>query len=134
MMRIEVNFPGNKKVDAKFRKFIVQTDQSVSGGGEETAPSPFELFLASLATCAGIYANEFCAKRGINPEKLKIFQEAKWDREKGLLSNVTLKVKVPGDFPEKYNDALIRAVGLCTVKRVIQDPPEFKIIVTSQSD
>ena len=133
MMRIEVDFPGNKKVNAKFRNFIVNTDQPIASGGENTAPSPFELFLASLATCAGIYANEFCVKRGINLEKLKIIQEVERSRGNGLLSNVTLNVEVPGDFPEKYKDALIRTVSLCTVKRVIQDPPEFNVTVTSNS-
>ncbi len=49
----KVTFPGGVKVDTTFREFTIRTDQPVRDGGENTAPSPFILFLASLATCAG---------------------------------------------------------------------------------
>jgi len=53
-----ISFGGGKKVNADYRGFTIQTDQSVNGGGEESAPEPFALFLASIGTCAGIYV--FC--------------------------------------------------------------------------
>ena len=54
-MEIEVSFPGGKRVDATFGGFTIRTDQPVSAGGQGSAPEPSALFLASLATCAGIY-------------------------------------------------------------------------------
>jgi ribosomal protein S12 methylthiotransferase accessory factor len=33
----------------------VTTDQPVDERGTDTAPTPFDIFLASLATCAGAY-------------------------------------------------------------------------------
>src|SRR5690242_6208835 len=55
MNDIEVSFPGGKRVDARVGSFVVHTDQPADQGGEGGAVSPFDLFLASLATCAGIY-------------------------------------------------------------------------------
>ncbi len=55
MDEFEVFFPGGKKVAANYRGFTIETDQPLQGGGDNTAASPFELFLASLATCAGFY-------------------------------------------------------------------------------
>ena len=72
---IMVTFPGGKRVDAQVGNFVIATDQPVSGGGGEAAPAPFDLFLASIATCAGIYALGFCQARGLPTEGLVLEQE-----------------------------------------------------------
>ena len=59
---IQITLPGGRRVDAQVRGHIVHTDQPVTNGGEDAAPSPFELFLASIGTCAGIFVQGFCAK------------------------------------------------------------------------
>ena len=50
---INVTFPGGRKVIAQAGDQLIATDQPIEDGGQGTAPSPFMLFLASLATCAG---------------------------------------------------------------------------------
>ena len=60
-----VGFPGGKRVDASYGGFEIRTDQCVDSGGEGSAPEPYDYFLASLATCAGIYVLGFCQKRDI---------------------------------------------------------------------
>ena len=64
-MDMTATFPGNKRVDAQYKGFIIRTDQSAANGGDSSAPAPFDLFLASIATCAGIYVLEFCQHRSI---------------------------------------------------------------------
>ena len=66
VMAMEISFPGGKKVDAFFQGFTIKTDQSEKDGGEGSAPTPSFLFLASLGTCAGIFALNFCQKRKID--------------------------------------------------------------------
>jgi ribosomal protein S12 methylthiotransferase accessory factor len=66
-MDMEIYFPGGKRVYADYHGFTIQTDQSPESGGESSAPAPFELFLASIGTCAGIYALSFMQQRGIDP-------------------------------------------------------------------
>jgi len=63
--RLEVSFPGGKRVDVRIRDFEIATDQPVKSGGEASAPQPFDLFLASMAACAGFYALNFCQSRTI---------------------------------------------------------------------
>jgi putative redox protein len=65
-MEMEVTFPGGVAVDASFGGFTVHTDQPTDSGGGNAAPSPFSLFFASLATCAGFYALRFCQVRQID--------------------------------------------------------------------
>jgi hypothetical protein len=60
MMRMEIVFPGSRKIAAKFRDFEVMTDQTLYQGGDNTAPARFKLFLVSLGTYVGIFIKSFC--------------------------------------------------------------------------
>ena len=71
-MAINVYFEGGKKVNAVIHDFTVKTDQPVRAGGENTAPAPFSLFLASLATCAGFYVKAFCDQRNIPADDITL--------------------------------------------------------------
>lgn len=125
-MDIKVRFAGQKRVDAIFGDRVVRTDQSALHGGEGSAPEPFQLFLASLATCAGVYVLGFCQARQIPTEGIELTQSHDFD-ESGRLARVTMSISVPAAFPEKYVPALERVAAKCTVKRVIQDAPDFVI-------
>jgi uncharacterized OsmC-like protein len=129
MKDIAVTFPGGKRVDAHFDGRTVQTDQSVKNGGEGSAPEPFDLFIVSMATCAGIYALEFCNARKLNTEGLGIRLQAHFDSEKKLFTPIRIEVTCPKDFPEKLKSAILRAVDLCTVKKHITTPPEFEVVL-----
>jgi len=126
-MELEIFFAGNKKVNAKFKEFIVKTDQPVNGGGNGDDPSPFELFLASLGTCAGIFVKSFCDQRNLPTDNIKIIEHVETDPVKHSVSKIGLEIILPVDFPEKYKNAVISAADLCSVKRLIQNPPEFDV-------
>jgi len=126
MARIEVKFPGNKKVNAIINNFEIKTDQPIAAGGDGTAPAPYDLFLASLATCAGIFAISFFQTRNLNTDGFEMYMDVSWDKEKHKLGKISINMKIPKDFPEKYIPALKNAVELCSVKRTIMDPPEFE--------
>ncbi|MCP6623421.1 OsmC family protein, partial [Klebsiella pneumoniae] len=69
-----VTFPGGKKVNAELGGMVIPTDQPVESGGEGTAPSPYDYFLASIGTCAGFYVLAFCQQRGIATENISLRQ------------------------------------------------------------
>ncbi len=127
-MDMKITFPGGKKVNADYKGFTINTDQSVNGGGEESAPEPFDLFLASLGTCAGIYVLGFCQKRNLNTEGLALTQSFHFNQEKRLVDEVNIKIHLPNMFPEKYKSALIKVAQLCTVKKHLESPPNFNVI------
>lgn len=125
-MDIDISFPGGKKVAAAFNGFTVDTDQPVEQGGGGTAPDPFELFFASIATCVGYYAMNFCMERDIPIGDLVVKMRTERDEEKKMVTKIVFDITLPADFPAKYQAALIRSVGLCTVKKHLQNPPEFE--------
>jgi ribosomal protein S12 methylthiotransferase accessory factor len=126
-MMITIDFPGGSKVDAHFDGFTVKTDQPSGSGGEGTAPTPFAMFLASIGTCAGIYALGFCRQRGLATDGLQIIQSAESNPATGMIELVDLDIELPRNFPEKYREAIIHAVELCAVKKHINQPPRFEI-------
>jgi putative redox protein len=122
-----VTLPGGKRVDARIGNHVVGTDQPVSNGGEDSAPSPFQLFLAAIGTCAGIYVAGFCQKRGLPTEGIRLRQRNHLDPETGVLSRVEIDIEVPPGFPEKYLEALVRVADQCAVKKAIQAQPVFDV-------
>lgn len=127
-MEMKIRFPGNKQVAADFDGFTVLTDQPKDAGGDGAAPAPFDLFLASIGTCAGIFVLSFCRKRGLPTDGLEIVQTMDWNEEKHLVSKITLTIRPPDGFPEKYLDSLAAAAKLCTVKRHLAEPPLFEVV------
>jgi ribosomal protein S12 methylthiotransferase accessory factor len=119
-----VTFAGGKRIAVSYDKFEIMTDQSVKYGGEASAPEPYDLFLASLATCAGVYVLGFCDKRGISSDGIRLLQS--WQRDsKGKVVQIKLDIQVPASFPDKYHSALIRAASQCAVKKTLESPPEI---------
>ena len=127
---MEITFDGGKVITAHSHGHIIKTDQPVISGGQNTAPSPFELFLASIGTCAGIYVKSFCDNRKIPTDNIKIIQTSEYDEETGLPVNIKLDIKLPAEFPEKYKDAVISVAELCKVKKTIAAQPVFEIIAS----
>ncbi len=128
---MEITFEGGKVVTAHTHGHSIKTDQPVDNGGTNSAPSPFEIYLASIGTCAGIYVKSFCDNRQIPTGGIKIMQRTEYSKETGLPVNITLDIKVPSDFPEKYKASLIHVAELCKVKKSIANPPVFEIVTSS---
>lgn len=121
MNEMKITFPGGKKVNALWHGFEIATDQ------EGAAPTPFDLFLASLGTCAGIFALGFIQSRGLSSEGLGITASFERDPATHLLTRAVLKITLPKGFPEKYKGAVIKAAEQCLVKRTIDNPPKFEV-------
>lgn len=126
MSDMKITFPGNKKVSAQWHGFEIATDQPAPSG-EGSAPTPFDLFLASLGTCAGIFALGFVQSRGLSSEGLGIAVSFEVNPETHLLAKAVMKITPPKDFPAKYLPALIKSAEQCLVKRTMDNPPAFEI-------
>jgi putative redox protein len=122
-MELMIDFPGGARVDAHFGDFTIQTDQPP----EASAPTPFAIFLASIGTCAGIYVLEFCQRRGLPVEGIRILERVTRDPATGMVGKIDIEIQVPPNFPEKYLPALINSAELCTVKKHLENPPKIEV-------
>lgn len=124
---MEITFDGGKVITAHVDGHVITTDQPADNGGTGSAPAPFDLYLAAIGTCAGIYVKSFCDNRKIPADKIKIVQTTEYDRETGLPTDISLEIKLPPDFPIKYRESVVNVAGLCKVKKSIMSPPVFRI-------
>jgi len=120
-----VTFSGGRKVTAHYDGFDIATDQGVDSGGEGTAPEPFDLFLASLATCAAYYVMKFCEGRSIPTEGINVHQSWERNEEERRIERINIRIQVPPDFPGKYLKPLVRAADTCSVKKTLLNSPEI---------
>jgi putative redox protein len=126
-MEMTVSFPGDLRVDADYKGFTVRTDQPVASGGDGSAPAPFDLFMVSLGTRAGIFMLSFMKQRGIPAEEAGLTMTSEVSPASHLVSRIGFELHLPAEFPEKYVQAVVRAAEQCSVKRHLHQPPEFTV-------
>jgi ribosomal protein S12 methylthiotransferase accessory factor len=124
---MKISFPGGLRVDAEYRGFVIKTDQPAYSGGDGSAPAPFDMFLASIATCAGYYVLAFCNKREIPTEKAAVVMKTRRNPETKRIEKILIEIQLSPEFPEKYKKAVIKAVDSCSVKAHILNPPIFEV-------
>lgn len=122
---MKIRLRDGKKVEAQIREFTIQTDQPVKADGDNVAPNPFELFLASIGTCSGYYILAFCRKREIATEEIELTMDLERNEETHLITRISIAVRFPEDFPEQYVGACLKSAEQCTVKKHLQNPPEI---------
>ena len=129
---MEIIFPGGKKVDAKYKGFTIKTDQPKQEGGDGSAPEPFSFFISSIGTCTGIYVLSFCQERKIPTDDLKMILRSVKNEKTKMIDKIFIEIQAPKTFPDNYIKAVIKAAGLCTVKKHLKKPPKIEISMKKQ--
>lgn len=133
-MEIKVNFLDNLRLEAKFDDFTVITDQPIRYKGDGSAPSPFDYFLASSALCAAYFVKVYCVARDISTDGIRLSQNNIIDPENRYNQIFQIQVELPESISDKNRTGILRAIDRCTVKKVIQTDPEFKIETVENLD
>ncbi len=126
-MEIKVNFLDKLRLEAKFDDFTVVTDQPVRYKGDGSAPSPFDYFLVSSALCAGYFAKLYCDTRNISTENIHLSQTNIVDPENRYKQRFNIQVELPPDISESDRRGILRSIERCSVKRVVEECPDFFI-------
>ena len=126
-MEITVNFLENLRLEAKFDDFAVITDQPIRYKGDGSAPSPFDYFLASSALCAAYFVRVYCLARKIPTDDIRISQNNIIDPENRYQQTFQIDVELPESISDRDREGILRSIDRCTVKKVVQQGPDFKI-------
>lgn len=133
-MEIKVNFLDNLRLEAKFDDFTVVADQPIRYKGDGSAPSPFDYFLASSALCAAYFVKVYCKARDIPTEDIRLSQNNIVDPENRYNQIFQIQVELPEYISDKDRQGILRSIDRCTVKKVVQEGPEFKIETVEDLD
>lgn len=126
-MEIKVNFLENLRLEAKFDDFSVIADQPIRYKGDGSAPGPFDYFLASSAMCAAYFVKVYCNSRDIPTDNIRLSQNNIVDPEDRYNQIFQIQVELPDSISEKDKKGILRSIDRCTVKKVVQKGPEFKV-------
>ena len=126
-MEIKVNFLDKLRLEAKFDDFTVIADQPIRYKGDGSAPGPFDYFLASSALCAAYFVKLYCDTRKISTEHIRLSQNNIIDPENRYQQIFKIQVQLPPDISEVDRRGILNAIERCTVKKVVQEGPEFVI-------
>jgi len=130
-MRVEVSFPSPTRIKASSKDLTVEVGPPPDRGGDPGAYGPFDLLLCSLATCTGFQVADFLQQRGFATAGAGVHIEAERSEETHLLKTISIQINVPPDFPAKYNDAIVRAAGLCFIKQQLGQRPDITTLVVA---
>jgi ribosomal protein S12 methylthiotransferase accessory factor len=134
-MEINVNYLDNLRIEAKFDEFTVIADQPIRYKGDGSAPGPFDYFLASSALCAAYFVKVYCNARDIPTDNIRLSQNNIVDPEDRYNQIFQIQVELPDNISDKDRKGIVRSIDRCTVKKVVQSGPEFKVdLVNSLED
>ena len=126
-MEIKVNFLDKLRLEAKFDDFTVIADQPIRYKGDGSAPGPFDYFLASSALCAAYFVKLYCNTRNIPTENIRLSQNNIVDPDNRYKQIFKIQVELPEDISDKDRQGILRSIERCTVKKVVQEGPDFVI-------
>jgi uncharacterized OsmC-like protein len=117
---------GGDRLLMTVRGHALYSDQPVEGGGEDTAPTPTEIFLAGLAGCIAFYAGRFLRRNGLTTEGLAVMCQYAWAENPHRVGEINLNVEAPGLTPEK-REAFLRVIEHCTLHNTLLRPPDVRL-------
>lgn len=125
-MELKVTLEGGKKVSTHIGNHLIMTDQPEKNGGSNSAPAPYDLFLASIATCAGFYIQSYCESKNIDSNGIDLTLTVTRD-EKEAINGFVTKIHLPEHIPEKLHNVIKKVAAQCAVKKTIMKNPQFVV-------
>ncbi len=116
--------------EIRVRGHRLTVDQPIDAGGADKAPTPTELFAASLAACVAFYAGRYLDRHGLARTGLQVHADfdLATDRPARVVA-IRIRVSPPQGFPAERIAALSAVAGHCTVHNTLTNPPEVTVTV-----
>jgi putative redox protein len=121
---MEARFVAGEAYEVTVRGHRLVVDQPADAGGQDSAPTPTELFVASLASCVAFYAGRFLTRHGYSREGLAV--SVGYEMATGRparVRSIRLMVRVPAGLPPQRWAALRAVASHCTVHNSLASPP-----------
>lgn len=111
------------------RDHLLHVDQPVDAGGSDAAPTPVELFVASLASCVAHYVRRFLVRHSLPTEGMTVDAEFTMADRPARVDEINVSIGLPEGVPAERRPALLAVASHCTVHNTLEDPPEVSIDV-----
>jgi uncharacterized OsmC-like protein len=129
--QVDVGHLDGDAYELRVRGHRLTVDQPVDAGGADQAPTPTELFAASLAACVAFYAGRYLDRHGLNRHGLRVHADFDLATDRpARVAAIRVTVRPPDGFPAERVAALVAVAGHCTVHNTLTNPPEVTVTVT----
>ncbi|MET4137513.1 OsmC family protein [Pseudarthrobacter sp. PvP090] len=118
---------GGDRFDIDVRGHIIRTDQPASDGGEDTGPTPTELFIASLAGCVAFYARRYLDRHALPTEGLAVDANFRMGSRPARVATIEVRLTIPAGVPAERREALLAVASHCTVHNSLITTPEITV-------
>lgn len=129
-MESSTRYVDGKKFETFLGRHCIVTDQAAQEGGTDAGPTPPELLLAALGTCAGHYAAEYLRARALSIAGLHVYVSAEKAGRPVRLASFRVEVDMPG-IDERHRQGLVRAINACLVHNTLSAPSAMEAVVVS---
>jgi uncharacterized OsmC-like protein len=127
LQTLRVEHRGEDRFDIRVRGHVISVDQPIEDGGDDTAPTPTELFIASLASCVAFYARRYLARHELPTEGLSAEATFEMGAKPARVSRIEVRLILPSGVPAERREALLAVASHCTVHNSLTNPPDVRI-------
>jgi putative redox protein len=124
---VHVVHRGGDRFDIDVRGHVIRTDQPAGDGGDDTGPTPTELFIASLAGCVAFYARRYLDRHDLPTEGLAVEADFRMGSRPARVARIEVRLTIPAEVPVERREALLAVASHCTVHNSLITAPEISV-------
>lgn len=126
--RAEVTLVEGARMRAKVGDLEYSFDLPERLGGQNTAPTPTECFVTSIAACELFYAYRFLERRGVPTEGATA--TVTWESSPKAIEKVRVELRVPGGLDAKLSEGCHKMARSCFVTQSLEGGIEVETVVS----
>ena len=133
MSTITARYLDGDRFAVSARDHLFTVDQPTADGGEDSAPTPTELFVASLVSCVAFYARRYLARHDLPTDGLRVTGEYDLSLRPARVASIRVDITLPDGVPADRRDALLAIASHCTVHNSLTTPPEVTVALVDST-
>ena len=113
----------------KIRSHEILVDQTLKGGGEDTAPTPIELLGAALGSCIAYYVNQFLTTRDLPASGMRVEVIQLKASNPSRVESFTVRLVLPEGIPEHLMPVIQRVIHTCPVHNTLSGGAKVNVAI-----
>ena len=132
MASITTTYQGDMLFATQMGNHTIEIDVPAGMGGSDRGPTPPELFIASLGSCIGAFAANYCQKAGIDTTDMTVDLSFEKVQDPVRLADLKATVHLPYGDCERRQKAILRVAEHCPVHETISALEGIEIELVGQ--
>lgn len=133
MSRITTTYRGDMSFETVLGSHRLVIDVPASMGGKDRAPTPSELFVASIGSCVGAFVASYCERTGLDSRDMTVDVHFQRTQDPTRLTDLSVVVNLPHARCDAREEAIRRVAEHCPVHETIVTMPRIDFEIHDQA-